>query len=61
VAGQGQLREAALLDSVHANGSACRRTSDDLRIAPQRLIGDNRRQAINVDDVVDFWLSWDSH
>ena len=61
MAGQCQLCEAALFDCAHTNGSTRRRTGSNFSITPQKAIRDNRRQTINVDDMVDFWLSGDCH
>jgi hypothetical protein len=54
-----RLRKPPLFDAVHADGGAGRAAAlRHLRIAPQAAIRNNRRQPVNVDDVVNLGFGW---
>src|SRR5574337_358171 len=52
MASKSQFSQSALLDTVHTDGGTWWRAANDLRVAPEPIVSNDRGQSVHMDDMV---------
>ena len=61
MAGECQFSQSPLFDPAHPNSRSRRGLPDNSRIAKKSAVGDDRRQTVDMHDVVDLWIGRNRH